>query len=143
MRYFWLRNAQRHPVACVATLKALDSKSVESIVCGVASWNPLDRFDRDRARSIASSRLGLNPFAVVHINNDNTVVIGAVKGRLEASVPPRQVKHTICFLIAHYGASQATRDAAKLWLAEYDRRTAAAIAIAKEALTGEKAVVNG
>lgn len=139
MRYFWLRNAQRHPVACVATLKQLstDAKgATERIVCAIASWNPLDRFDRDRARSIAGSRAMLNPFALVYINNDNNVVISSSKAGLEASVPPRMVKHTIYFLIAHYGQSQSTRDAAKLWLSEYTRRSAAE-------RSEEKAVVNG
>lgn len=54
IRVFFIRDASKFPVACVAT-----EAEGETISYALSVRNPIDAFDRKRGRSIAESRLGL------------------------------------------------------------------------------------
>lgn len=58
LRYIYLRDLKKQPVACIAV--AFDRKR-STVSYNLSVLNPLDRFDRDVARDLAVGRLCRDP----------------------------------------------------------------------------------
>jgi hypothetical protein len=99
MRFFYLRDKQRRPVALVATDKSALSEGY--IRFTVATWNPIDCYSKEMARTIVQGRLALGRY-------------------VELDIVPH-IKREIINYIANYDFHGGhfpgrTRKAAKLWL---------------------------
>lgn len=57
LKIYWLRNEQRHPVACIAS-----EIEGERLAYGIATFNPKDKFDKERGRHIAMARMEVRPY---------------------------------------------------------------------------------
>lgn len=98
MRVFWIRDASRRPVACVAT--TLSSTEADTVRFAIAIPNPRDKFDRARGRAIAEGRLS-KPHS----------------RHLAWFVSPREAKRSVMEKIADDTTLPIrVRDAARLWL---------------------------
>lgn len=56
MRHFFLRDANDFPVACIAT-EEVEAAAKPTVLYALSVMNPLDDFNRARAREIAQTRL--------------------------------------------------------------------------------------
>jgi hypothetical protein len=114
VRHFYLRDAQKFPVACVAS-KVLelvgegDARRPSRIAFAVSARNPKDTFSRDMARYVAYGRLQMGLVAEVNVEEGQNVKrlilekIANEPVKLKGSRDPMFMK-------------QRVRNAAKLWL---------------------------
>src|SRR5208282_4774392 len=56
VRYYWLRDKQNNPVACVAS-RSYESAYGDRIEFAFAAYNPIDNFKKELGRAIAAGRL--------------------------------------------------------------------------------------
>jgi hypothetical protein len=99
MRVFFLRDEHRMPVACV-----VNKVRGDTIQFATSTYNPIDKFDRKRARTIAEGRFNsgrVTSLPLIKGHNLKFDVIEAIATR--PAVP-------------WHPAPQRLRDAAKLWL---------------------------
>jgi hypothetical protein len=100
IRFMFLRNANKQPVGCIAV-----DVSIGLLTYGVSVLNPLDKFDRVLARSIAVGRWGSST--------------ASRSVRIDTSVQPNmhQISATVMRDIADdHDAPSRARKAARLWL---------------------------
>lgn len=69
VRFFYLRNEERTPVACVASVA--DSDTVHRYA--VSTWNPLDHYNRELARALAFYRLHTQPSHVSGLTPETNI----------------------------------------------------------------------
>lgn len=103
MRFFYLRDVNGHPVACLATElhKATGQIKTDMVSYALSVCNPQDHFKREQARALAAGRLATaNPKRYIPITTDDN---GQVKLRILAAV-------------ANGPFPQRARDAATRWL---------------------------
>jgi hypothetical protein len=120
MRYFFLRNENKFPVACVASVY---DKEMDAIKFAVSTHNPIDNFNRKRAKQIASERITAGKFLTIHNPDDVKNIkwgicydIVAEKFPGEQIIEGRTGRHQ-GFKVAYL--PERTREAAKLWLKEF------------------------
>lgn len=101
IRIFFLRDAQRFPVACVAS-----ELMGETVFYAVSTHNPKDKFDRAFARKVALERLAM---VGDHVRGPKVV---------DAVPMEKGVKRAICMDILHKRPlhPQRTREAAQAWV---------------------------
>lgn len=105
MRYFYLRDANNHRVACVAS-ELVGDEEHKRVVFEVATHNPKDKFDTQVARMVAAGRLKARQ--------------QELQGRAHSVVMGPRVKHRIVITISMLpGLPQRTREAAELWLSAH------------------------
>jgi len=87
MRWFYLKDENKFPVACVAS-----DKEENMIVFSVSTHNPVDPFDRDVARQVAIGRLTAKKFAGVV--TDETGIKEKIVTKIAASktLPARAIE---------------------------------------------------
>lgn len=114
VKLFYLRNQHGHPVACVASGQTLGG----GIGFAISAQNPLDNFNRKKARTLATDRLkGGATVATVEggLGVKRRVMAAIINTRnpwfrsvdLKAKNPANE-----------YLAPQRAREAARLWLAK-------------------------
>lgn len=121
MRHFFLRDASRRPVACIATALVYHESAPPSVRWAISICNPLDQFDRKKAILIAQARLAAGKSWATH-----------------RDVPP---KRSIMQLLAHGQIGgllvpKRVAEAARLWLKfDANRRTNTAFDTMREVLS--------
>ena len=115
-KFFFLRDRNRTPVACIAT-SWRDDGSILNF--GMSAWNPTDVFDRTLAKTTAETRMrsGKNVWTRAFLRDVGNVKLALMKYIADARSRPILDLNT-----NRAWWSQRARDAARLWLAEYDRR---------------------
>lgn len=103
MRFFYLRDVNGHPIACLATElhKASGQIKTDMVSYALSVCNPQDQFKREQARALAAGRLATaNPKRYIPITTDDN----------------GQVKLRILSAVAAGPFPQRARDAATRWL---------------------------
>lgn len=103
MRFFYLRDVNGHPIACLATElhKASGQIKTDMVSYALSVCNPQDHFKREQARALAAGRLATaNPKRYIPITTDDN----------------GQVKLRILSAVACGPFPQRARDAATRWL---------------------------
>lgn len=113
MRWFYLRDANKRPVACIASeivVANAGQEAVEYVYFAVSTHNPIDEFNRNTARDVAQGRL-LSSLGEPGWDHENKVLVGP--GVKEAILKK---------LASTKSMPQRTKDAAKLWVTEHPKR---------------------
>lgn len=97
VRIYWLRNANRQPVACVASEVRQDNEG-PTIYFAVSTYNPVDKFDRALGRDIATGRLRKSIDGIPYGINASHRIMEEIVSTDFVTYPQR------------------TREAAELWL---------------------------
>lgn len=102
MRWFYLKDENKFPVACVASELMGDA-----VLFAISTYNPLDRFDREMARKVATGRLASKKVLGIVPANEQRIkerIVKAIAGNDQ--IPARTVR------------------AAKYWLSQRQEKAA-------------------
>lgn len=109
MRWFYLRDEHRNPVACVASDLYTDADKIKYAIFAVSTHNPKDHYNKTMAREVAIGRLqkglGISIPLVPAVKRE---IIGCIAHELYQRFPERTKKAARLWLDKHEGAVSTT-----------------------------------
>jgi hypothetical protein len=99
MKFFYLRDENRNPIACVASDYEFDTNMV---VFAVSTHNPRDHFSKDIAKQVAAGRLEVNTNWYTHLPMKKGIKWDILKHiAFDTSLPAKTRKAATLWLNSH------------------------------------------